>query len=138
MDALLFDTTQKALASSMNMRLLRHNVISSNVANAETPGYKAKKMDFEDALARAIDLDGMRRMNTSSSEHFSVGGGRGANKIDPEIYDNPTGQVSPDGNTVDMEAEMALMSENALLFRATQSLINKKMAALKYAIQETR
>ncbi len=47
----LFDKTTNALATSLAMRQLRHNVTSSNIANAETPGYHAKKMDFEGALS---------------------------------------------------------------------------------------
>ncbi len=45
----LFDKTTRGLATSINMRQLRQNIISSNVANAETPHYHAKKLDFEDA-----------------------------------------------------------------------------------------
>jgi flagellar basal-body rod protein FlgB len=58
----LFDVTTDALGASLNYRLLRHNVTSANIANAETPGYKAKEVQFEDALARAVDLDGMNSL----------------------------------------------------------------------------
>ncbi|RPJ78983.1 MAG: flagellar basal body rod protein FlgB, partial [Alphaproteobacteria bacterium] len=51
------DKTTQALAASLKYRQMRQELIASNIANAETPGYKAKKIDFEDALARALDTD---------------------------------------------------------------------------------
>jgi flagellar basal-body rod protein FlgB len=119
------------------MRQLRHNVTSSNVANAETPGYHAKKMDFEGALQRALDLDGGNSLSTSSPEHFAVGG-VSVTKTRPDIYDDPEGAVNNDGNTVDIEKEMSALSENAIMYKAALQLINKKMAALKYAATEGR
>lgn len=135
--SILFDKTSQALGTAMNMRLLKHNVVSSNIANAETPGYHAKKLDFEEALARAVDLDGMRSMNATHGEHFGLGGG-GAGKVGPDIYDNPEGQVSNDGNTVDLEREMSSLAENTVMYRAALQLINKKLAALRYAVTEGR
>lgn len=133
----LFDKTTNALATSLHMRQLRHNVTSSNIANAETPGYHAKKMDFEGALQRALDLDGANSLSTSSPEHFSVGG-VSVSKTRPDIYDDPEGAVNNDGNTVDVEKEMSALSENAILYKTALQLINKKMAALKYAATEGR
>lgn len=130
----LFDKTTNALATSLAMRQLRHNVTTANIANAETPGYHAKKVDFEEALGRALDLDGLRGMSTSSGDHISVGGPSAA--VRPDVYENPEGAINNDGNTVDLEKEMSALSENAILYKTALQLINKKMAALKYAIGE--
>jgi flagellar basal-body rod protein FlgB len=132
----LFDKTTSALHTNLNMRQLRHNLTASNIANAETPGYHAKKLDFEEALARALDLDGTRGLSTSHPEHFSTGGANPT--VRPDVYDNPEGAVNNDGNSVDLEKEMSALSENAVLYKAALQLINKKMAALKYAASETR
>ncbi len=132
----LFDKTTSALQTSLNMRQMRHNLTSSNIANAETPGYKAQKLDFEEALARSIDIDGLRGMSTSSEDHFSVGGKTAS--VKPDIYNNPEGATANDGNTVDLEKEMSSLSENAILYKTALLLINKKMAALKYAASEGR
>lgn len=133
----LFDKTTNALASSLALRQLRNNVTSSNIANAETPGYHAKKMDFENALARALDMDGANGLSTSSPEHFAVGG-LSVSKTRPDIYEDPEGQVNNDGNTVDLEKEMSALSENAIMYKSALQLINKKMAALKYAASDGR
>lgn len=133
----LFDNTTNALATSLNMRQLRHDVTASNIANAETPGYHAKKVDFEEALSRALDTDGANALSTDSPEHFAVGG-ISITKTRPDVYENPEGAVNNDGNTVDLEKEMSAMSENAIMYKAALSLINKKMAALKYAAGDGR
>jgi len=128
----LFDKTTNALATSLAMRQLRNTVTSANIANHETPGYHAKKVDFEAALGRALDIDGLRGMSTSSGDHISVGGSSAA--VRPDVYENPEGTISNDGNTVDLEKEMSNLAENTIVLKAAMQLINKKMAALKYAI----
>lgn len=128
----LFDKTTNGLAAAINMRLIKHNVGSSNIANAETPGYHAKRMDFEDALGRALDIEGTGKMRHSNSSHFLTGGSA-INRVRPDIYDNPEGVTSNDGNTVDLETEMAGLAENQIMYKAALQLINKKLAALKYA-----
>jgi flagellar basal-body rod protein FlgB len=133
----MFDKTTSALGTALNMRLMKQNVISSNIANHETPGFHAKKLDFEEALSRALDIDGLRGMSTSSAEHFAVGGGS-MSKLGPEIYENPEGAINNDGNTVDLEKEMSNLTENSIMYKAALQLINKKLAALRYAITEGR
>jgi flagellar basal-body rod protein FlgB len=118
----LFDKTTRALGASVKLRQTRNNVISSNIANAETPGFQAKKMDFEDALARALDNDG-----TTDVTQNAIG------RVGAEIYENPDAAMNNDGNTVDMDKEMSSLAENSIMYKAAIQLINKKMAALKYA-----
>lgn len=133
----IFDKTTDVLASAASNRLLKNNVISANIANAETPGYKSKKMDFEQALARQADLEGLRKISSSHSDHIAVGGSISAG-VKAEIYDNPDVATSNDGNTVDLEKEMTLLKENQIQYKAAIQLINKKLAALKYAASEGR
>jgi flagellar basal-body rod protein FlgB len=131
------DKTLKALTTALNFREMRQELISTNVANANTPGFKAKKLDFEEALARALDVDGQMKMNAIDERHHNVGNG-GFNNLEPEIYDDPNGVVSENGNTVDVEAEMARMAENKLMYDSLVQLINKKMGIMKYAINSEK
>lgn len=126
------DKTMKALAAALNFRQMRQEVISSNIANAETPGYKAKRVEFEAALARALDIDGNLSMQVNDERHFDVGNG-GFDNLEPEIFDDPNGVVSEDGNTVDRDQEMARMAENKIMYDAAIQLLNKKLGMLKYA-----
>ncbi|MES3039364.1 MAG: flagellar basal body rod protein FlgB [Bdellovibrionota bacterium] len=132
----IFDKTTNALQTTLGMRQMKHTVTSANIANAETPGYHAQKMDFEDALARSLDLDGLRKQSVTNDAHITVGGHSA--RVRPDIYENPEGEVSNDGNTVDLEKEMSNLSENAIMYKAALNLINKKMAALKYAASDGR
>lgn len=131
----LLDKTTRALQSSADLRSLRQNVVSANIANAETPGYVAKKLDFEEALGRALELEGVGDMKTSNERHFIGGAGSMAN-VKADTYDNPDASINNDGNTVDLEREMSTLAENSLLYKAAIQLINKKLAALKYAAGE--
>lgn len=131
------DKTLKALAASLNFRQMRQEVISGNIANADTPGYKAKRVDFEAALARALDVDGQMQMKNQDEKHYDVGNG-GFDNLEPEIYEDSNGVVSEDGNTVDREAEMAKMVENKILYDAAVQLLNKKLGLMKYTINNDR
>lgn len=129
--------TLQALSAALKFREMRQEVISSNIANAETPGYKSQKLDFEEALARALDTDGQMNLNVGDGQHFNVGNG-GFNNLQPEIYDDPNGVVSEDGNTVDREAEMAQMTENKIMYDTLVQLMNKKLGLMKYTVSSER
>ena len=131
----LFDKTISALNTAIDMRLLRQNVISSNIANAETPGYKAKKLDFEQALSRALDIEGQGKMHASNEKHYLVGQGP-VSRSRADVYDNPDVNMSADGNTVNLEREMAELAANHMLYRAATMLINKKLATMKYVASD--
>jgi len=133
----LDDTTTKTLAAALNFRQIRQEILSSNIANADTPDYKAKRIDFEEALARAIDLDKLQSLNTTDEQHFDVGGG-GFNNLEPEVYDDPNGNVGLDGNTVDRDEEMAMMADNKVMYDATVQLLNKKLGLMKYITASER
>ena len=117
------DKTLKALAASLKMREMRQQLITSNISNADTPNFKAKRLDFEDALQRALDVDGNLEMLASDERHFDVGNG-GFDNLKPEVYEDPNGVVSDDGNTVDRDAEMARMVDNKVLYDASVKLLN--------------
>ena len=131
------DKTMQALAASINFRQMRQELITSNIANAETPGYKAKRIGFEEALSRALDVDGHQSLNVDDERHFDVGSG-GFNNLQPEVYEDPNGVVSEDGNTVDRDSEMSLMAKNKILYDASVQLLNKKLGLMKYAIGSER
>mgnify|MGYP001119300744 CR=1 FL=1 len=131
------DNTMKALATALNFRQMRQKIISSNIANADTPEFKAKRLDFEEALARALDLDGTQSLKILDERHYNVGGG-GFDNLEPEIYTDPNGVVNEDGNTVDRDAEMAKLVENKIMYDAAVQLLNKKLALRKYILNSEK
>src|SRR6267154_1274762 len=107
-----FDPTIGALNTSLNLRLSNQNVISANIANADTPGYKAKAMEFESALREALGVGDNVHIAETHPGHVAH---HLTDAVHPEIYDDPNGVESLDGNTVDRASEMAKMAENQLL-----------------------
>jgi flagellar basal-body rod protein FlgB len=128
-----FDPTIGALNTVMNLRLINQNVISSNIANADTPGYKAKKMEFEGALRDALQVDTGTAAAANEPRHRVH---HATDPIEPEIFEDPNGVESLDGNTVDRAAEMSKLAENQLLFDASAEMLKRKLGMLKYAISE--
>jgi flagellar basal-body rod protein FlgB len=131
----LFDRTTEGLAKSLDMRLIRQNLTAANIANAETPGYAAKKVDFEDSLSRALQMEGIPGVETSSPGQMPAVEGA-IRKVEADVYDNPDINVANDKNTVDVEKEMATLTDNSLIYKAALELMRKKLAALKYAATE--
>lgn len=128
-----FDPVIGALNTSLNLRLLNQNVISSNIANADTPGYKAKAVEFEAAFRDALGVSGKLELAGTEAGHISPDI---TDPIHPEVYDDPNGIESLDGNTVDRAAEMAKMAENQLLYDASAEMLRKKLGMLKYVISD--
>jgi flagellar basal-body rod protein FlgB len=128
-----FDSTIQGLDTTMNLRLVNQNVISSNIANADTPGYHAKKVEFEGALRQALGADDQLQMEGDRPDHIVV---RTTDPVSPAIADDMNGVESLDGNTVNRSEEMAKMAENQLLYDAAAEMLKKKLGMLKYSITE--
>src|SRR5690606_33541565 len=110
------------LNTSLNLRLLNQNVISSNIANANTPGYKAKAVEFETTFRNAIAANQDLVVSATSPNHMQP---QETDPVYPEIYDIDNGVESLDGNTVNRSEEMAKMAENQILYDASVELLRK-------------
>ena len=133
----LFTSGDQLKMAALDQRLERQDVLNSNIANSETPGYRALGYDFESQLQAlaANDEEGEgANMKASDPRHFLNGLTEADGSFQAEVYVRPTESVGQDGNTVDVDQEMAQMAQNQILYRATVELINKKLGTLKYAI----
>ncbi len=129
----IFDSTIGALNTSLNARGLEQNVISSNIANADTPGYKAKRVEFEQEFRQALGVADDLAPEGSHPRHIIP---RETDPINPEVYEDPNGIASLDGNTVNRADEMAKMAENEILYNSSVELMRRKLGQLKYAITD--
>ncbi len=134
----LFNSADKAQMLTLDQRHKRGQVLASKVANAETPGYRAQGYAFEEQLAALTQLDSNLPMTVSHPKHLKNQFTNADGTIKPDIYIRPTEDVSHDGNTVDMDDEMARMAQNQILYRAAVEMINRKVGTLKYAINGGR
>jgi len=116
-------------AQGMQVRAQRAEVIAGNIANADTPGYKAKGIDFQKAMQQASQQQQMG-MTRTNSKHFDVRTELN-NNVDFRVPDQPD---TGDGNTVDVQMERNLYLENSLEYQAGVQFLNGKIKALKNVI----
>ena len=134
----VFNFADRLQMASLDQRLKRSEVISGNIANAETPGFRALGYDFEDQLTSMAKLDGKVPIKVSNEKHFRNAFTQANGKMRADVYIKPTESVGEDGNTVDVDDEMVQMAQNQMLYRSAVEVINRKVGMLKYAINGGR
>lgn len=128
--AIGFDKGFQMHAQGMVLRSQRAEVIASNIANADTPGYKAKGMDFKQALTQASSRQQSGGMTRTNEKHFDVRT-EFNNTTQYRVPDQPD---TGDGNTVDVQVERNLYLENSLEYQASVQFLNGKIKAYKKVI----
>lgn len=134
----LFSQADNLQMQVLQHRLNRSHTISANIANAETPGYRALGYEFEEQLQALNSSDNAESLKVSHPRHFKHRFANANGTVQPEVYIRPTETVPNDGNTVDIDTEMATMAENQILYRSAVELLNRKVGMLKYAINGGR
>lgn len=120
---------------ALNLHHERQKVLAANMANADTPGYKARDFDFGTALRRATGETVSGRdlpLRTSSSSHLSAP--LGDRLLGDLLYRVPE-QPTLDGNTVDMERERVRFADHSVRYQASISFMNSQIVGLKKAMQ---
>ncbi len=122
--------------TAMGVRGHRQELLASNIANADTPHFKARDVDFKSALATALggagaDMSGPLDLTRTQRGHLA---GEGANLYDAAVKYRAEYQGAVDGNTVNMDVERASLAENTLQIEALITFINKRFEGLQRAI----
>jgi flagellar basal-body rod protein FlgB len=120
-------------ANGMLVRAKRTEILANNLANADTPNFKARDIDFKQVLNQAQQSTGGMRMRTSHPRHLETGVNAGTGSAEL-LYRNPT-QPSVDGNTVDTQAEKSQFIQNAIQYQASIRFLNGKISGLKTALR---
>jgi flagellar basal-body rod protein FlgB len=134
----LFSFTQQLLELSMRARAARHEVLSANIANADTPGYRPRDVDFNSMMRSAVEPEGLsaeerdQRMKTIADTPLDLE----AAIYRPEFPDDRHGEDRLDGNSVSLDRQMGLLTENSLAYEANLTLLSRTLAKLRYAISE--
>ena len=123
--------------TALSLRSQRQELLASNIANADTPNYKARDIDFAAALKGA--MAGAKpggAMNTTNTGHLARGAANGDTLANgtPVLYRGVV-QGSVDGNTVDMDVERNQFADNALRYEAGIMMINSQLKGLMTALQ---
>jgi len=132
----IFNTTIRLLEKNLDLRAMNQNLISANLANAETPGYIPKRLSFEGELKDALKNRGGDTPPLTDPRHIPLNGrSAGLDRVQGTIIEAPDGSVGDDGNGVELENEMGRLAENQILYNATIQLAVKKFEGLKTAIK---
>jgi len=130
----IFDATMEILQKSMDLRMVNNRVISSNIANVDTPGYQAQKLNFAASIQAEIDKINAGELTPTSTEDLNAIA-RNILGIEDGVESiiEPTGStpISLDGNNVDMEQELGALGENSMLYELTARLLSAKMRQIR-------
>jgi flagellar basal-body rod protein FlgB len=133
----IFDRTMQLLNRTLDLRYSRQRVIASNIANEETPGYRAADFNFLESLQAAQRGRGPVTLTATQGRHIGLRGNsvqQVTGKIDPV----PAGDLPLDANSVNIELEMAKMSDNAMQYNGAASIMAVRFRQLMGAIREGR
>ncbi len=134
----IFDKTVDLAQRALDLRSQRHEVLLSNIANADTPGYKAFDLMVEEALSRQAPKGEQLQMQRTEGGHLPTGGTRSYDIQPQQVQLNGQVTLRGDGNTVDMDREMSSLSSNQLQYRLSTQILSKKFTALHNIIKGGR
>lgn len=129
------DSSLRFHQEALNLRARRQEVLSANIAHADTPGFKARDFDFSSRLTEAVERgrqSSAMAMSATSSRHLA-GDAQAAGELDL-LYRTPT-QSSIDGNTVEMDVERVNFADNAMRYEANLTVLSSKIKSLLAAAQ---
>ena len=122
------------LEKGLNASWLRNEVIGNNIANVDTPGYKAKGVEFENLMASAMGTEGSGlKLSTTDDGHISKTG-KGLSNVEPEVVQDASTSETLDDNNVDMETQMAALAKNSIEYYTMISKVKSEFHNLDKAI----
>ena len=111
------------------LRSQRMNLLAANIANADTPNYKAQDIDFRSALTAATEQ--RQQVSTSHERHIPLGGDLNSPEV---LYRRPT-QLALNGNTVEPHKEHTEFMDNAIRYQASLQMLDSRIKGLRAAIK---
>lgn len=121
----LFNQAINSMADMVDVRARKHRVILSNVANIDTPGFRASELRFDHELQSARDV----HMARTDARHLT-GKKEGSGSVSYDIRESP--------DQVKLDTEMASLSENQLLYNATVEILARKFRGIQATLRETK
>ncbi len=131
--AISFDQATGFFEKTLDLRARRAEVLANNLANADTPHYKARDIDFKAALQRQLGQEQRQsfEMQRTRSDHLQ---GQSSSVLEDLLYRTPQ-QPSVDGNTVEEQIEHSAYMRNALAFQASFTFLNGRFKGLMTAVK---
>lgn len=130
----IFDRSMPGLQKSLDLNRKRFEAISSNVANVETPGYRATDVNFAGELEKAFNARRSSELRTTNSNHMDLASESATSHL---VFDY-SGRMRADGNNVDIDLQMAKMNAISGKYSRGTALVRKKLRMLRMAIIRAR
>jgi flagellar basal-body rod protein FlgB len=124
----LFGTVTEGLGAALDLYQARHTVLAENIANSETPGYRARDIEFADQLAAALTAP--QEPGQPSDEPANM---KMPMRIEPSI--DRTATIKPDGNSVALDTQVGRLAENAFKIQALTQILSGRYQGLKRTIE---
>jgi flagellar basal-body rod protein FlgB len=134
----LFNRAFDIMGKALHLRLGRHSMATTNLANMDTPGYRVRDLKFEEAMERALGpKEGELQVRQTHRDHMPSGSVESAYDAARRSTEySPYGQDEKGQDVMDMDKEMTKLAKNHLLYNATVQILAKEFETLKYAITE--
>lgn len=130
MASINFDNALGLHASALQLRAARSEILANNLANADTPGFKARDINFRAVLAGEVEAQQSLSVEKTHSGHLN-----GRTQVDEHLlYRNPT-QPSIDGNTVDSQIEKAQFAKNSMDYNTTFEFLSGRFKGMRNALR---
>ncbi|MCL6414440.1 flagellar basal body rod protein FlgB [Aestuariirhabdus sp. Z084] len=133
--AISFDRALGIHPQALEFRAQRAEVLANNLANADTPGFKARDVDFASVMKQqegVQDTEGQQKLSRTHQQHVS---GFIDETADTELLYRVPSQPSVDGNTVDSQREITEFTQNKIAFESSFTFLNSKFKGLSTAIK---
>jgi flagellar basal-body rod protein FlgB len=131
----LFEPHMSLCSKVMDLRLKRQNLVIGNITNANTPGYKPRRLDFEAKLQASLDLDAKGTMQRTESGHmpstFEADG------FSPDFEKEFKPRTEHGQDSVDLDKEMAIMSKNSLSYDVLTTIVREGFKGVNKVITQT-
>ena len=128
------DMLQKGLSAGWT----RNAVIRNNIANVETPNFKASYVEFENVLAKSLRDNRRVTGTTTHPSHIQINAGLNLDEVRPMIRQNRELSMRADGNNVDIESENVRLAQNSIFYNTLMEKMNSELRRLRMAISEGR
>lgn len=130
------DQSLNFASTALSLRSHRQNILAANIANADTPGYQARDIDFSKQLQKALSSHSSAthalRLSLTSTQH--IAGTAATSSAAPLLYRVPD-QPSADGNTVDMDRERVQFADNSLKYQTDLTYLSNQIKWMSNVIQ---
>ncbi|MHB0877391.1 MAG: flagellar basal body rod protein FlgB [Anaerolineae bacterium] len=130
MSDVINDSAIRTLRTALNGLSMRQRATADNIANLNTPGYKAARVSFEDSLQRQL----RDSVSLSSSTNAATRLANTTDEVDISVTRDTSTSMRADGNNVDLDNEMARLAETVINYNTVSELVSIKLSILKSVI----